>query len=491
MLSFRLQLAIIVLASVSMLGLAGVLIHDVIVRTEGRLVEEARQQTATASQELRRQFEDWAAFSVDDPVEQLPAEARDVSLRGLSATVLRSYEGLQGGFHLPGVTGLTGVSGPQPLAEEDERLVLAAASEARTRQEPVTRVAAWARDVAVVTAAPAATGHAVAWTVKHLPGVRDPVMARRRWLLALLVLCALLGTGGVISVWLSLQSGVTAVRDGLRRLEENFQFRLPAIRGDFGRITEAINHMSERRAALEAELRRQDRLAALGKAVAGVAHEIRNPLNSIKLTLELLDRRLKRGAAAGDEVAAAVQEVDRLDQIVGRLLAFGRPALLDQHRQDVTPLLRQAVGMVEEQGRRQGVTVVLETDSAGEIVADVDGPQIQQVVLNLMLNAIDASPPAGIVRAAARTEGDLVSIAVSDSGPGIPEEARPHIFDVYFTTKAAGVGLGLSVSREIVVNHGGHIEFESSPEGTTFRVLLPVERSRAGETQGVGARSRG
>ena len=492
MLSFRTQLAIIILASVAMVGLAAVLIRDAITQTEDRLLAEARQQSIAACRELRLQYEERAAFVIDDPLEELPLEAQDVSLRGLSETVLRSYEGVEGGFFLVAREKVVGYSGEKSqLAAEELSLVLATVAQAKAANEVLTQTAEWDRDLAVVAAAAAEPVQWVVWTMKRLSGVRDPVAERRRWLLALLVLSALLGVGGIVSVWFSLHWGVASIRQGLGRLEENFQYRLTDIRGEFGQIASAINQMTAKRMALETELRRKDRLAALGKAIAGVAHEIRNPLNSMKLTLELLNRRLSRGAATADEVTAAIREVDRLDRIVGRLLAFGQPVLTDRHAQDVMPLLSHAVSMVHEQCRQKNVRIATDTGTAPEVIGDIDGPQIQQVIINLLLNAIDASPPSDVVTVKLESRDDHVAITIEDNGPGIPEDARAHIFDVYFTTKPDGVGLGLSVSREIVVNHGGRMEFESGPEGTTFRILLPVERNKASETQGVGTRSRG
>ena len=130
-----------------------------------------------------------------------------------------------------------------------------------------------------------------------------------------------------------------------------------SIRGDLGQVAQAINRMAERRAALEEKLRQQDRLAALGKVVAGVAHEVRNPLNSIKLTLQLLDRRLKKGIAASNEVEECLQEIDRLDMIVGRLLAFGRPVMTNRHMQEIEPLIHQAIKMVHEPMQQKSVQI--------------------------------------------------------------------------------------------------------------------------------------
>ncbi len=116
------------------------------------------------------------------------------------------------------------------------------------------------------------------------------------------------------------------------------------------------------------------------------------------------------------------------------------------------------------------------------MAADVDGPQIIQVLINLLLNAIEAVPSSGTVRLTAESLGPNVCIRIADEGARIPDDVRQHVFDAYYTTKPNGSGLGLAVSREIVVNHGGALEFESEVSGTTFIMLLPIERSRADET---------
>jgi signal transduction histidine kinase len=232
--------------------------------------------------------------------------------------------------------------------------------------------------------------------------------------------------------------------------------------------------MAERRAQLEAHLRRQDRLAALGKVVAGVAHEIRNPLNSIRLSLELLQRRVNKGTATGEEVTGAMEEVDRLDHILARLLAFGRPDFEDRRAQDVRPILERAARMVQQQAQAKGVRLIAD---GGDISADIDAGEVEQVLINLLLNAIDASPPGAEVRIDTALARNSVRIAVHDEGPGVEQAARDHIFDPYFTTKQSGNGLGLAVSREVAARHGGSLELlPQNGHGSTFVLELPVER---------------
>lgn len=474
-----------------MVALAAVFVRDVVARTAGRLVAEARQQCGSACAELGLQYDERAAFVAGDPLLSLPAVARDLSLRGLSATVLRSYEGIAGGFYFPVTDEVLGYSGgPPELSAPARALLRRVAARALPAGQAVTESEQWENDMAVLAVQRTASPEAVAWTLKRIPGVTDPMVSRRRWLLIALAVSALLGLGGMVSIWYSLQSGLTAVKAGLRNMESDFQYQLPAIRGDFGQVAEAINTMTSRRFALETELRRQERLAALGKAVAGVAHEIRNPLNSMKLTLELLKRRMGKGMASATEVNAALAEVDRLDRIVARLLAFGRPALTNRHVQPLRPLLDQAAAMVSEQARARRTAIEIQDSNAAGLAADVDGPQIQQVVINLLLNAIDASPPGSPVTLRLDRRDGAALVTVADRGCGIPAEARARVFDIYFTTKPDGVGLGLAVSREIAAIHGGRLDFESEPGRTVFTLSLPLERN-ASETESVSAGRRG
>ncbi|MGH9674363.1 MAG: ATP-binding protein [Bryobacteraceae bacterium] len=479
--SFRVQAIVIGAACLSMAALGVALVQDAWRSTRQILLRGAEQQCVTAVRELKEQFADRASL-IGAP-DTLPFEAHDLSLRGLSAAVLRSYEDLEGGFllgsqrRLAGHTGAYGRKGSE-FREVEARLIRETAERARAAGDPIANSVADGGDLIVAATHAVASPDAVAWALKRLPGANDPAAQRRRWWLAALVLSAVLGLGSVVFISIRLRKSVDAVNAGLGRLEHDFSYRLPAIGGDMGRLGRAINQMADRRSILEATLRRQDRLAALGKVVAGVAHEIRNPLNSMRLTLEMLDRRTQRKSASGEEVRAAIEEVDRLDRILAQLLSFGRPDLDDRKVQNLQPLLDRAVRIVQDQSLRKDVEVKY-TDDSGGLDADVDALSIEQVLINLLLNAIDASPAGRTVRVAAAAGHRELWIEVNDEGPGIPEGARDHVFDPFFTTKENGTGLGLTVSREIARQHGGSLEFESRGAGTTFVLKLPLTRSQA------------
>ena len=470
--SFRGQLAVTAIAAVSLCALTAILVRDVLVGAELRVVAEAKQQCRTAALELAQQYRERLAFRDDTDLETLPVEAQDLSLQALTATVLRAYDGVQGGFvssgRILGRAGFDDAENAPPLSEAETSLVLSAKPE-----NGVAHVDD-GDDILVSAAIPGESGSIQAWALKRLPNANNSVPSQRTWLLGGLALSALLGFGAILSISLQLRRGVESMHDGLERLESDLSYRLPEAPGDLGDVAQAINQMASSRDALEQHLRQQERLAALGRVVGGVAHEIRNPLNSLRLTLELLARRIRKQNGETAPIDAAVAEVDRLDGILTKLLAFGRPGAEERERLKLAPTIRRAVGMAEERATRRNIRIRMDLEKAGECEADVDGSQIEQVLLNLLLNAVEASPDGSTIDVAARNGGGTIQMDVVDRGEGVDPAVREKIFDPYFTTKDTGSGLGLAISREILRRHGGDLKFESEPGRTVFRVALPA-----------------
>ena len=363
--SFRAQAFIIGAASLAVVALAALIVRGVVFTTETKLLGDALRRCETACRELHHQVRERAAYA-GDPLEQLPRQALEISLKGITATVLEAFPGIKGGMYLPAEDAVAGYA--YPTAEEESEaqpglsgmewdLVRTLAVRAAETEGMVSDSDWENQDLITVTAV--RSNGMVLWTLLRVPVLRYPLIGSHRWWFVALGLSTLLGVGGIVSIWYRLHSGIRSIQQGLRRLEDDFSFRLPSVPGDLGRVARDINLMAERRMALEEKLRQQDRLAALGKVVSGLAHEVRNPLNSIKLTLQLLERRLKRGVAASTEVAECLQEIDRLDLMVERLLAFGRPVMTHRQLQDVAPVITQAVKMVHEPMRKKGVRIEL------------------------------------------------------------------------------------------------------------------------------------
>jgi signal transduction histidine kinase len=227
--------------------------------------------------------------------------------------------------------------------------------------------------------------------------------------------------------------------------------------------------------AAQEEAQRSQRLAALGQLTAGLAHELRNPLGTIKSSAEMLARRLPQGDAISLELAGYVStEVDRTTELVKRFLDFAKPFRLQIAPVDLSEVADRAIHQVAQRAAVKEV-VIYRHDSPDLGPIPADAQWIEQMLANLLANAIDASPQAGSVTIATREASGGVELAVSDQGPGIPEENRQTIFNPFFTTKPEGTGLGLAIVSKIVDEHRGRIFVESKAgEGATFRVWLPL-----------------
>jgi signal transduction histidine kinase len=219
---------------------------------------------------------------------------------------------------------------------------------------------------------------------------------------------------------------------------------------------------------------RSERLAAVGTMAAGLAHEVRNPLNSASLQLTVLERRLDRGddPASTLPIAHVIKsEIDRLDRLVREFLAFARPHPLEPKPVDVSELLAGVAGLIAPEA--EAARVVIAVDVMAGIPAVLgDGERLRQVLLNLTRNAIEAmAERGGRLRLGARAAKGEIEIDVEDDGPGFGEELP--VFDAFFTTKSHGTGLGLAIVHRIVTDHGGTIQVESRPGRTCFTLALP------------------
>jgi two-component system NtrC family sensor kinase len=228
---------------------------------------------------------------------------------------------------------------------------------------------------------------------------------------------------------------------------------------------------------LRVRLMESDRLAAVGELVAGVAHEVNNPLSSISAFAQLLLRDTGMTPSQRESLEVIRAETMRASQVVKDLLAFARRSEPQSAPLDLNGVVGRSLRMRQYQFNEASVRV--ETELAADLPSvNGDARQLQQVCLNLLTNAVQAmSPDGGVLRGRTYQTNDLVRLEVKDTGPGIPVDARAHIFEPFFTTKkeGEGTGLGLSVSYGIVTTHGGTIEVaETGPAGTTFRVTLPA-----------------
>jgi signal transduction histidine kinase len=235
--------------------------------------------------------------------------------------------------------------------------------------------------------------------------------------------------------------------------------------GTFEQMVAAIAQANEQLVAAE-------RLATIGKMAAHVTHEIRNPLSSIALNLELLEEQLPSGDAEARALFRAIgKEVERLSGLSRQYLAFARSQLPTREPEDVGALLEEAMAFVRLDLEKHDIRVTLDVEPGLSPVLCDEG-QIKQVLLNLLQNARDVMPGGGEVRVSVRAEGEEVVIAVDDQGPGVPEERRERLFEPFYTTKSHGTGLGLAITQHIASSHGGSISCDAAPGGKGARFVL-------------------
>ena len=312
-------------------------------------------------------------------------------------------------------------------------------------------------------------GLAAAPTGEHLdhwfPAVTGSISVRTR------ILTAPHGTSGF--------EGELVRRDGQRVPVRLRSSRITNPSDSEPLVVMAFEDLREQR-RLEMQARRADRLRSLGELSAAIAHEVRNPLQGIALTLANLKEHLTPGAEP--YVAVMFSEMERLNALVGGILTFARPVPPQPAPVRLADLCERAIDLASDRATEREVEITFDGAAGG--ACEVDPSQILQVVLNLLLNAVDASPRGGTVEvrveAGAATAGDLPAdaawtIVVRDHGDGIPDEIRDKLFDPFFTTKPEGTGLGLAVSLQIVEEHGGTIQVENAPHGgARFRIELPA-----------------
>ncbi len=232
--------------------------------------------------------------------------------------------------------------------------------------------------------------------------------------------------------------------------------------------------------ALRDEVEKNRRLASVGRLAAGVAHEIRNPLSSIKGFATYFKEKYMGDSKDREISTIMIQEVDRLNRVVGQLLEFSKPIHLHLQAMDMEKVVKDSVCVIQRQAKSADIAISVETKGIS-CRASVDHDKINQVLLNLYLNAIEAIEKNGAITVRTRNlEDGRLKIVVSDTGPGIRPEDRARIFEPYFSTKTAGTGLGLAIVHNIIKAHNGEIRVDTAKgRGTAISILLPCTEEKS------------
>lgn len=232
------------------------------------------------------------------------------------------------------------------------------------------------------------------------------------------------------------------------------------------------------RILIEDRMRRMERHMGLGTLAVGLHHEIRNPLAALSLHVQLLEEQLEEGGTS-DEVrnmlAVITTEVSRIGGVLEGFRDFASNDRLNIGPVNLHELVRQQIQLVTPTAEQQGVHIHLQVDDDLKTDVSADRVRLEQVLLNLLVNGMEAMPGGGRLTIRVAEESDVVRIEVTDTGRGIPAELHDKVFDAYFTTKGSGTGLGLALCDKIMRQHEGGLEFQSSTNGTTFQMTLPVK----------------
>ncbi len=295
----------------------------------------------------------------------------------------------------------------------------------------------------------------------------------------------------LIALLLAIKSrgDVKAIRNGLITIQDDPSFRFPHRSGIFGVIGVSINNLVDeinkshfQQQLLERELSQQDKLATLGKLIAGVAHEVKTPLAIIKTRIQIWQREISNGGSASASVtnreeamSIIVKEIDRLTKLVKRLLVFSKPVSDKKELLNFNKLIYQSVALLQME-QDNNVTFTIRTDESIPLISG-NSNSLEQLLINILTNSVEASGSEGSVVVTTKFDKDCdeITLNISDNGSGIDSSIMDKLFDPFFTTKPTGFGLGLSIAYEIVKSHRGRISFsENFPKGIVCTIVLPV-----------------
>jgi signal transduction histidine kinase len=325
----------------------------------------------------------------------------------------------------------------------------------------------------VIAVEPAVTG-AYAWAgfmVRPLPSIRT-----WQWIVGLLALATVLLVATTVYAIVTVTRGAAALRASLKALATDLDAPIPRpevrelsdVADGIARLAENLARARKEEERLGRELARQERLAALGRVAAGVAHEVRNPLASIKLRLDLAAAGAKLPEIADRAISHASSEIARLDRLVADLLVVAGRASGPKTTTSLGALLRARVEALAPWSAEHNVTIA----ASGDAEATLDADAIARAIDNLLRNAVEASPSGSRVDVKLVRRGDLLAIRVEDRGSGVPPERVVMLFEPFFTTKPEGTGLGLALCRAIARAHGGDVTYAREGATTSFELAL-------------------
>jgi signal transduction histidine kinase len=296
----------------------------------------------------------------------------------------------------------------------------------------------------------------------------------------LLVIVVLSLAGGLLGSWLISRSLARPINEltgamavvGAGQLDHPIT---PRSRDEIGELAGAFGRMTDNLRQSRAALVQSEKLASIGEMAAAVAHGLRNPLASLRAAAQLV-RHHPEAPSSREHLDAIIEEVDRLDRRISHLLSFSRPAPFHPLQENVSRLVEGLLPAFSQPLRERGVELLLDLPG-GLPEVRVDPMQLEQALVEIVSNALDAMPSGGRLRIAASADNPgagYVTVEVADTGPGIPDHVLPSVCEPFFTTRHEGTGLGLAIAKRYVEQNGGRLEITSRPGATSVRVRLPA-----------------
>ncbi|MBF2086666.1 ATP-binding protein [Thermoleptolyngbya sp. C42_A2020_037] len=473
-LTLQRQLTLLLMVFVGLGGAAMGLLAEVYHRRESTLAARTQAELSQANALLIQKFLE--SDLVDSHTFGKP---EDDILWQQSSQALADFPRVEGGFYLHQVDQLLGYAFPthggkvpkRDVPPTERGIILDLVQQTTALRVPQEKVLHAGIDIVILRAEPLPFRGAV-WTMKRIPQSQD----RQSRLLTLLLVCLMLvAVAWTLLILVQLRHGVRSLQHGIKEIEEGRADEIVPLTMEMGQVGAAITSMHQRRRELENRLQRVERLASLGQLVAGVAHEVRNPLASLRLNLEYLARQAQRQGNVLS-IDHLTEQIDRLEALVRQLLYF------DKRQQDeawvpesLEKIVQEAVSLLRLEAQQQGIELVYQPPGRSLLPIPLRCRSLNQMMVNLILNAIQASRAGQTITVGVEEEGDYLVAWVEDAGKGVPPELKEQIFNPFVSTKPDGTGLGLSISHEIVVQHGGYIDLQSRPGCTRFSAYLPKQ----------------
>ena len=447
-----------------------------------------------ASETIRQQLS--GLLDVDRIYMESSRRADDLLTRMVESGIAE-VEGLEGGFYVVGLNDFIGyafptseppvpVYGPPPRSYN---IIKDQAIESIEKGEPIVDVHAFDPAIFPLATHPFSTGQKVTgavWVRIHIE--RDLPVAKLKRILNFFTIVFLVGFVVMAMFTFFLRSGIRSIRKELDNTRKDPGSRLKHRGGWFGFIPRSINGMLDliekeykHRQKLERELQQKEKLATLGKMIAGVAHEVKTPLSVIKTRMQMWQHEVEKNARLQEKVDTGsinmvINEINRVSDLVRRLHVFSRPIYENLQPTSIDRVIEEVVSLMdfESSGCKVRVRKILKENPPP---VNADGNSLKQVLINIYSNSIESIEDGGdiLTETVYDEAGSVMHIRISDTGSGIPAEKMDSVFDPFFTTKETGTGLGLTISHEIISSHGGTISFrENEPKGTICIVTLPL-----------------